>query len=111
MVFGDARVTFADFRDRADQLAAGLSALGIARSDKVAIWLPNRPLWFVIQQACARLGAVAVALNPRYRSHELKYLLRQSDAVALFLTDHLGEIDFFEILEQAFRDLAHGIPG
>ena len=111
MVFGDERVTFTEFRDRAEQLARGLAALGIRRGDKVALWMPNRPAWFVIQQACARLGAVLVALNPRYRAHELTYIVAQSDAAALILTDHLGAIDYFEILEKVLPELAHAIPG
>jgi fatty-acyl-CoA synthase len=111
IVFGDERVTFADFRARAERLARGLRALGIAAGDKVAIWLPNRPAWFVIQQACARLGAVVVALNPRYRAHELSYILGQSDAIALFVTDHLGAIDYFETLREVLPELAHAVPG
>src|SRR5918996_231642 len=111
IVFGDERVTFADFRARAERLARGLAALGIGQGDKVALWLPNRPAWFVIQQACARLGAVLVALNPRYRAHELAYIIGQSDAVALVLTDHLGPIDYLEILHEVVPELAHGVPG
>ncbi|MBM4442620.1 MAG: AMP-binding protein [Candidatus Rokubacteria bacterium] len=111
IVFGDERVTFADFRTRADRLARGLAALGLGRGDKVAIWLPNRPLWFVLQQACARLGAIVVALNPRYRAHELSYILGQSGAAALVLTDHLGAVDYFETLHGVLPELAHAAPG
>jgi len=76
MLFGDARVTFAEFRERVATLAGGLAALGIELGDKLAIWLPNRPAWFVAQYACATLGAVVVALNPRYRAHELTYIVQ-----------------------------------
>jgi fatty-acyl-CoA synthase len=111
IVFGDERITFADFRARAERVARGLAALGIGRGDAVALWLPNRPAWFVIQQACARLGAVLVALNPRYRAHELSYIVAQSDAVALVLTDHLGPIDYFETLHEVLPELARCAPG
>ena len=87
IVATDERVTYAAFRERAATLARGLSALGVAPGDSVAIWMPNRPTWFIAQQACARLGAVVVALNPRYKAHELSYILAQSDATALILTD------------------------
>ena len=111
IVFGDERVTFAGFRARAERLARGLAALGIGHGDKVAVWLPNRPAWFVIQQACARLGAVVVALNPRYRAHELSYIVAQSDALALIVTDHLGPVDYFETLHEVLPELAHCAPG
>ncbi len=111
IVFGDERITFARFRDQAGRLARGLAALGIARDDKVAIWLPNRPAWFVAQHACARLGAVVVALNPRYRAHELGYILGQSDTKALLLTDHLGPVDYFETLHEVVPELRASAPG
>ena len=78
MVLGAERVTFADFLARVDAFAAGLVALGLGRGDALGIWLPNRPRWFVAQYAAARLGIVVVALNPRYRAHELGYILGQS---------------------------------
>src|ERR671933_10683 len=80
IVATDERLTYAAFRDRATVFARGLAALGISFGDKVAIWMPNRPTWFVAQQACARLGAAVVGLNPRYKAHELAYILAQSDA-------------------------------
>jgi fatty-acyl-CoA synthase len=111
MVFGDERVTFADFLARIDTLAAGLAALGIAHGDTLAIWLPTRPAWYVAQLACARLGAVVVGLNPRYKAHELSYIVAQSDAVALLLTDHLGGVDYFETLHEVVPELPQGVPG
>jgi fatty-acyl-CoA synthase len=111
IVLGDERVTFADFLARVDTLAAGLTALGLGRGDALAIWLPNRPGWFVAQYAAARLGIVVVALNPRYRAHELGYILGQSKATALLVTDHLGPIDYFETLHQVIPELATAVPG
>ena len=111
MVFGEERITFADFRARVDTFAAGLADLGLGRGDALAIWLPNRPLWFVAQHAAARLGVVVVALNPRYRAHELGYILAQSSATALLVTDHLGPVDYFETLHEVMPELATAIPG
>ncbi len=111
IVAGDERVTFAAFRARAERMAAGLAALGLRRDDKVAIWLPNRPSWFVAQQACARIGAVVVALNPRYKAHELDYILRDCDVRALLVTDHLASVDYFETLHGVLPELAAAVPG
>jgi fatty-acyl-CoA synthase len=111
IVFDGERLTFAQFRDRARAFADGLAALGLGRGDGLAVWLPNRPLWFVAQYAAARLGVVVVALNPRYRAHELSYILAQSDAVALLLTDHLGPVDYFETLHDVLPELPDAVPG
>jgi fatty-acyl-CoA synthase len=111
IVFGDERLTFTDLRDRARAFAGGLATLGLGAGDALALWLPNRPLWFVAQYAAASLGVVVVALNPRYRAHELSYILGQSRAVALLLTDRLGAIDYLDILEDVLPELAHAVPG
>jgi fatty-acyl-CoA synthase len=111
IVFDGERVTFGALRDRARAFAGGLAALGLAKGDALAIWLPNRPLWFIAQYAAASLGVIVVALNPRYRAHELAYILEQSDAVALLLTDHLGPVDYFETLHDVLPELANAVPG
>ena len=111
IVFGDERLTFAALRNRARAFAAGLAALGLGTGDALAIWLPNRPLWFVAQYAAASLGIVVVALNPRYRVHELSYILGQSNAAALLLTDRLGPVDYFDTLEAVLPELADAVPG
>jgi fatty-acyl-CoA synthase len=111
IVFGDERITFRRFRDHVDAFGRGLAAIGLAKGDALAIWLPNRPLWFVAQYAAARLGIVVVALNPRYRASELSYILRQSDAAALLITDHLGPVDYFEILHAVVPELRDAVPG
>lgn len=111
LVAEEERLTYAAFAERSRWLACGLAALGIRPGDRVALWLPTRPAWFVAQVACARLGAVVVALNPRYRSHELGTLLARSGAVALLLTDRLGAVDFLDTLARVVPALHHAVPG
>lgn len=111
MIWGDERLTFSDFRAATERLASGLLALGIGKGDTVGIWLPNRPAWWIAQIACARIGAVVVALNPRYRAYELSYILAQSQAVALLLTDHVGPVDFLDTLAEALPGMRDAVPG
>src|SRR2546428_12916444 len=85
MVFGEVRVSFAEFRVRVDRLARGLAALRIRHGENVAIWLPNRAEGFFAQYAGAGLGDVVVALHPRFKAHELSYILSQSHAKEPFL--------------------------
>ena len=62
-----------------DRLATGLLDLGIARGDRVGIWAPNSAEWVIVQYATAKIGVVLVNVNPAYRTHELAYVLEQSD--------------------------------
>jgi len=106
IVLRERRWSYRDLHREVERLARGLLALGIEPGDKIAVWLPNRPEWLVVQHACARIGAVAVALNTRYRTHELGYILGQSDTTTLVLQDHLLHVDFLEIL----AELVPGLP-
>ena len=48
--------------------------------DRVALWLPNMPAWLALFFACARLGAIAVSVNTRFRSHEVADIVDRSRA-------------------------------
>jgi fatty-acyl-CoA synthase len=111
IVAADRRITYEAFVRESRRMARALLACGVGRDDKVAVWLPNRPSWLFIQQACAMIGAVLVALNTRYKAHELSYILGQSDATTLIFTDHLGPIDFLETLAEVLPGLRDGEPG
>src|SRR5262245_54135535 len=111
IVAADRRICYAELVRESRRMAQALLACGVGRDDKVAVWLPNRPEWLFIQQACAMIGAVLVALNTRYKAHEVSYILGQSDASTLIFTDHLGPIDFLETLAEVLPGLRDGEPG
>ena len=111
LVAADRRVSYGEWRRETERYARALLALSIRKDDKVALWLPSRLTWFFAFHACAAIGAVAVLLNPRYKAHELGYILRQSDAAAVLLADHLGPTDYLEILEAVLPGLTHAEPG
>ena len=47
-----------DLRERSNDVAAGLLALGVGRGDRVGIWAPNRAEWLYVQFGTARIGAM-----------------------------------------------------
>jgi fatty-acyl-CoA synthase len=111
IVGDDRRIAYAELYREAERYARAFLALGVGKGDKVALWLPNRPAWLFAQYGCALIGAVVVALNTRYKARELGYILAQSDATSLLLTDHLGPVDYLEILGEALPGLASAVPG
>ena len=100
------RYTYAQFREVVEDCARALMALGIEKGDHVAVWGQNVPEWVTLQFATGKVGAVLVTINPAYKSHELKYVLDQSDAAALFLTEGVRDADFLTILQDAVPELA-----
>ena len=100
------RYTYARFREVVEGCGRALMALGIEKGDHVAVWGQNVPEWVTLQFATGKVGAVLVTINPAYKSHELKYVLEQSDAAALFLTEGVKGADFLQILQDAVPDLS-----
>jgi fatty-acyl-CoA synthase len=105
------RVSYRDLDAKVDRVAKGLLALGIGKGDHVAVWATNWPNWLLLQFATARIGAVMVLINPAYRTHELAYVLKQSDACALFLIDAFRTSDYFGMVNEAIPELKHAQPG
>lgn len=105
------RLSYAEFDRAVYEAAKGLLALGIRSGQHVAIWATNVPQWVILQFATARIGAVLVTINPAYRPHELKYVLKQSDAKALFLVDSFKTSDYYAMLREACPELAGSSPG
>ena len=105
------RYTYRQFTEAVEDCARALMALGLKKGDHVAVWGQNVPEWVTLQFATGKTGTVLVTINPAYRSNELQYVLEQSDAAALFLTEGVNEADFVGILEDAVPDLANAKPG
>src|ERR671912_479878 len=101
----DLRYTYQEFKEVVENCARSLMALGIDKGDHVAVWGQNVPEWVTLQFATGKVGAVLVTINPAYKSHELKYVLEQSDSAALFMTKGVGNADFLQILQDAIPEL------
>lgn len=99
------RYTYQQFTEAVEKCARALMALGLEKGDHVAVWGQNLPEWVTLQFATGKTGTVLVTINPAYRSNELQYVLKQSDAKALFLTEGASGADFVEILESAVPEL------
>ncbi|MDD9929849.1 MAG: AMP-binding protein, partial [Rhodospirillaceae bacterium] len=71
LIYDGATLTFAGLAAQARRAAGGLASLGVKPGDRVAFWLPNTPAYVTLYFACARLGAIATAVNTRFRASEV----------------------------------------
>ena len=114
VVFRRERVTYQELRRRVDDFARGLLALGLGRGDHVVLWMPNCVEWNVANLGIAKIGAVTVTCNSRYRAFEVEYVLRQSDARALIMVDRFAaaKIDYLGVLDELLPEFrqANGLP-
>jgi len=76
-------LTYAQWDERANRLAAGMLGLGLHKGDRVAVLAYNCIEWMEIYVALARAGLVAVPLNFRLTAPEIAYILGNCEAGAL----------------------------
>ena len=105
---GDETVTYPEVDALTDRVAAGLLARGIGRGDRIALLGLNTPQWLAVFFGAARIGAVVVPLNVRYREQELTYMLGQSGARTVISVDAVPDFDFAAFFEE-FRDRLPGV--
>ena len=99
------RFTYSEFNERANNLAKGLLSIGVGKGDHVGIWAKNVPEWLTFMFATAKIGAVLVTVNTAYKSHELEYILKQSDMKALALTDRFRDNNYIDIIYDLVPEL------
>src|SRR6266850_1516758 len=99
-VIGARRVSYRGLNALANRLAHSLRAHGVTHGDRVATLAPNRFEYPAIYFAVAKLGAIHVPVNFRYRAGEVRYVLSQSEASVLLYAD-----EYAGIVEEVRGDL------
>ena len=83
VLFRGQGTTYAEFDQRANQVANALISLGIAPGDRVALLLHNLPLFMEAYYGILKAGAAVVPLNVLYKTGEVEYILKDSGAKAI----------------------------
>src|SRR5689334_1925574 len=112
VVFADRRFTYGEITRQSERLASELYKYGLRKGDKLGLIMPNWPEFVVTYFAVARLGAVLVPLNIRYRENEVEYMLRNSEAKILITCATFGDFDFVGLitsLRERLPNLQHVI--
>ena len=73
--------------ERAKNIAAGVSALGLSKGDNAAILAANCPEWTLSDAGCQFAGVVDVPIYTTLSPASIKYILNDSGARALFVED------------------------
>jgi fatty-acyl-CoA synthase len=100
LVAGELRLTWSDVRAEARAFAKAIIAARIEVGAHVAVWLPNQVEWVIAWFGTAYAGGVVVPINSRYRTEEVRYILRQSDSRVLLMRDAFLDMDYGEMLSE-----------
>jgi len=104
------RWSFAELKEDVDRAARALIELGVLPGEKVALWMPNRPEWIHLMFAVAKIGAVLVPINTRFRTGDLEYVVRQSDSTTLITVDRSGPVEYLDMVLELCPELDTGDP-
>ena len=102
----DRTCTFKELNDMSDAFAAGLLSIGVQKGDRVGIMLQNSIETIVAYVGVAKAGAVTVPINPRYREHELRFLIENSGLSTMITMNRSHDFDFISL----FQELQKVIP-
>jgi fatty-acyl-CoA synthase len=95
----DVRWSWRELADRADEMAAGLLALGLERGDRIGIWSPNCAEWALTQFAAAKIGLILTTINPAYRISELAFMIDKVGMKAVVAAERFKTSDYIAMLE------------
>ena len=92
LIYEGSVMTYEQLGRNVNHLARGLMELGVAKGDKVGIWMVDNYAWVYSYFAITKIGAIAVPINARYRIHDAKYILSHAEITALIISDLKPEV-------------------
>lgn len=87
-------MTFGEYKNWCERVAAGLSQLGVGENTNVSWILPSRFESLVLTGALSRLGAIQNPILPIYRHREVSFITNQSDCKVLIVPGVFRGFDF-----------------
>jgi long-chain acyl-CoA synthetase len=85
--FMGAQLSYANVAARARDFAGGLQALGMAKGDRIGLFLPNVPDYLVTYYGALMAGGIIVNMSPLYSVAELAHQVSDSGARVIVTSD------------------------
>jgi len=79
------QLTFAECKNRVDQLACGLQTAGLQKGDRIGVFGKNSLEYFLIYGAASALGAIVLPINWRLSAEEAVFNLNDGAPDLLFV--------------------------
>jgi len=106
LVFQNQRFSYKEINDKVDRIAIQLTKMGVKKGDVVALLIGNKPEIILCGFASFKIGAMMLPLNFYYKDAELKYIIGNSGASTLIVTDKWQKFNYAERIPNLELDLA-----
>jgi long-chain acyl-CoA synthetase len=93
-------ISTTEFIKRARAISLGLHALGLRRTDRVALLADNCPQWTLTDAGSLYAGVIDVPIYPTLAPQHVAYILKDSGARILFIQNR----EKFDRVKEAIRD-------
>lgn len=80
LIFYDAPITYRRLLQEVETMAGHLQAQGVAKGDRVLLYMQNSPQYVISYYAILRADAVVIPVNPMNRSAELEHYIADTGA-------------------------------
>src|SRR3954466_14589465 len=100
-------MTWAEYNQKVQQLAAGLAALGLGRGDTIGVMLNNRPEFHWVDAAAMHLGATPYSVYNTYSPEQIEYLV--SDAKNSIVVTEQAFLPIVLKVKEACGSVQHAI--
>ncbi len=95
--------TFGEIEVRSNRTANALLANGIAKGDRICVYLANRIEIIDLYLACVKTGIIFVPVNILYRELEIDHIVKDAEPKLFVTAENLGELSS----DDAERPAAH----
>ena len=103
---GDKETTYNQLEERSNKVANWLKETGIKPGERGIIYLPNCTEYYYFMHGAFKAGVVPIPLNYRFQKEELRYVLKDSGAVAVFtLSQHAAVMSELQKEEGGIRQI------
>jgi len=99
LIFLGSRISYSRLLSYVENLACGLSQIGVKKGERAIIYLSNGPQWIITWLALLKLNAVPVPVTPIYTTADLTYIANDSGAETI-----IGMDTNFGYLKSAFSE-------